>query len=69
MIDRTIKPGDEVDFGNGVSWLVLRVYPAEVKIGIYKGDRLIRKASMRKSALLDVVATTEATEVVNDAQV
>lgn len=43
-----IKPGDELDFGD-VSWVVLRVYPAEVKIGIYVGDRLVRKTSMRMS--------------------
>lgn len=64
----SIKPGDEVDFGNGVSWLILKVYPAEVKIGVYEGDRLIRKTSMRKSALLDFISTTDAKEVVNESE-
>lgn len=44
----SVKPGDEFDLGN-VSWVVLRVYPAEVKIGIYAGDTLVRKTSMRMS--------------------
>lgn len=66
MID--VKPGDEVDFDNGVSWLILKVYPAEVKIGLYEGDRLIRKTSMRKSALLDFISTTEATKVINESE-
>lgn len=55
-----IKPGDEFDFGNNISWVILRVYPAEVKIGVYVGDSLIRKTSMRMSTFQQFLAEAQA---------
>ena len=51
----SVKPGDEFDFGD-VSWVVLRVYPAEVKIGIYAGSHLIRKTTLRMSEIQRFIA-------------